>query len=183
VNQNLLLEVFDLFGRRGSDAYFGEPVTQLEHALQAAHCAVTAQADDELVVAALLHDIGHLLGSGNVHAEIGVIDHDRNCVEWFRTRGFSTRLIALVSGHVDAKRYLVATNPAYHARLSEASKRTLELQGGPMTHEEARAFEASPHYKDLLRLRAWDEQAKVPGADVPGLESYSDLIVCASIPS
>jgi phosphonate degradation associated HDIG domain protein len=177
---DVLAEVFELFGKSGSEAYFGEPVTQLQHALQSAFCAVRAQADDEMIVAALLHDVGHLLG-GNVHDEIGVIDHDRSCVEWLQSHHFSPRLIALVSGHVDAKRYLVATNPAYRERLSDASKRTLELQGGPMTEEEAKAFESNPHFKDVLRLRSWDEQAKDPHAVVPGLETYRDLIYQSSL--
>jgi predicted HD phosphohydrolase len=140
-------EIVALFGEGGSGAYFGERVTQLQHALQSAHCAVQAHADDELVVAALLHDVGHLLG-GNLHAEIGVIDHDSSCVEWLRTRGFSERLIALVSGHVAAKRYLVATRPEYRERLSEASTKTLALQGGAMSDEEAQAFAASPYFRD-----------------------------------
>jgi phosphonate degradation associated HDIG domain protein len=168
-------EISHLFERGGSGAYFGERVTQLQHAVQAAHCAVEAHADDELVVAALLHDVGHLLG-GDVHAGIGVIDHDRSCVEWLKERGFSPRLIALVSGHVSAKRYLVAVRPGYFDRLSESSVRTLALQGGPMSPEEARAFEEGPYFKDLLRLRSWDEQAKDPEAVVPGLDRYLGLI-------
>jgi phosphonate degradation associated HDIG domain protein len=171
-------EIVALFGEGGSGAYFGERVTQLQHALQSAHCAVQAHADDELVVAALLHDVGHLLG-GNLHAEIGVIDHDSSCVEWLRARGFSERLIALVSGHVAAKRYLVATRPEYRERLSEASTKTLALQGGAMSDEEARAFAASPYFRDLLRLRSWDEAAKDPEAVVPGLDTYRDRIEAA----
>ena len=162
-------------GEGGSGAYFGERVTQLQHALQAAHCAVLARADEELVVAALLHDIGHLLG-GNLHAEIGVIDHDQSCVAWLRERGFSERLIALVSGHVAAKRYLVATRADYRARLSEASTKTLALQGGAMSEAEVKAFAESPYFRDLLRLRSWDEAAKEPEAVVPGLESYVGMI-------
>jgi len=168
-------EISDLFERGGSEAYFGERVTQLQHAVQAAHCAVEAHADEELVVAALLHDIGHLLG-GNFHAEIGVIDHDRSCVEWLKARGFSPRLIGLVSGHVSAKRYLVTVRPGYFEKLSESSVRTLALQGGPMSAEEVRAFEEGTFFKDLLRLRSWDEQAKDPEAMVPGLKRYFGMI-------
>jgi phosphonate degradation associated HDIG domain protein len=171
-------EISDLFERGGAEAYFGERVTQLQHALQAAHCAAQAHADDEMVVAALLHDIGHLLG-GDFHAAIGVIDHDRSCVQWFEERGFSTRVIGLVSGHVAAKRYLVATREGYMDRLSPTSKTTLELQGGPMSAAEVTAFEASPYYRDLLRLRSWDEQAKDPDMQVPGLNHYRDLVAAA----
>ncbi len=165
-------EVFALFSASGEGVYFGEPVTQLQHALQAADCASNAGADEELTLAALLHDVGHLLPGGRTHEEIGTIDHDRTAQAWLAERGFSARLIALVGAHVDAKRYLVATNPDYHARLSEASKRTLELQGGPMTSAEAEAFAAAPHFRDALRLRSWDEHAKDPAAVVPPLESY-----------
>jgi 2-amino-1-hydroxyethylphosphonate dioxygenase (glycine-forming) len=172
-------EIRELFEKGGSEAYFGEEVTQLQHALQSAHRATEAGADNEMVVAALLHDVGHLLG-GDVHAEIGVIDHDRTCIDWLKARGFSPRLIALVSGHVRAKRYLVATRPDYRGKLSEASKKTLELQGGPMSPAEVRDFEEDPHFREMLRLRAWDEQAKDPVAVVPGLEAYEEQIVAAA---
>jgi predicted HD phosphohydrolase len=172
---NVAKEVVELYERGGSEAYFGERVTQLQHALQCAHCAVLTGADDELVIAALLHDIGHLLG-GNFHADLGVIDHDRSCIEWLRDHGFSQRTIALISGHVAAKRYLVATNADYSDRLSEASKRTLQLQGGAMTPEEVTRFENSPYFRDLLRLRAWDEMAKNPNAEPPGMDRYLPLL-------
>jgi len=172
-------EIQEIFEKGGAEAYFGERVTQLQHALQSAHRATEAGADNEMVVAALLHDVGHLLG-GNIHAEIGVIDHDSSCIDWLQARGFSPRLIALVSGHVRAKRYLVATRPDYRAKLSEASKKTLELQGGPMNGVEVREFEEDPHFREMLRLRAWDEQAKDPEAVVPGLEVYVDQITAAA---
>jgi predicted HD phosphohydrolase len=165
-------EILDLYQRGGNDAYFGEDVTQLQHALQAAASAVEAHADDELVVAALLHDIGHLLPGDNYHDEIGVVDHDQTCIEWLTARGFSARLIALVSGHVSAKRYLVTTKTEYRNRLSPTSQRTLELQGGAMTSMEVEVFETHLHFRDVLRLRTWDEQAKDPGRTVPGLETY-----------
>ena len=164
-------EIFALFENGGSEAYFGEPVTQLQHALQSAHWAKQAHADDETVLAALLHDIGHLLG-GDLHADLGVIDHDRAAVDWLRSRGFSERLIALVAGHVAAKRYLVAVTPGYYDRLSQASKQTLELQGGPMSRDEVCDFESNPWYQDQLRVRTWDELAKDPEAAVAPLEEY-----------
>ena len=172
-------EIQQMFEKGGAEAYFGERVTQLQHALQSAQRATEAGADDEMVVAALLHDVGHLLG-GNIHAEIGVVDHDSNCIEWLQARGFSPRLIALVSGHVRAKRYLVVTRPDYRAKLSEASKKTLDLQGGPMNAEEVREFEEDPYFREMLRLRAWDEQAKDPEAVVPGLDVYVDQITAAA---
>lgn len=172
---SVVAEIMALYEQGGAEAYFGERVTQLQHALQAACCAEHAQADDELVGAALLHDIGHLLG-GDFHAELGVIDHDRMCVEWLESRGFSERFTTLVAGHVKAKRYLVAKHPEYMEKLSPTSMRTLGLQGGAMTAREVVEFEASPYYKDLLRLRAWDEAAKDPDAVTPGLEHYAPLL-------
>lgn len=172
---NTSQEVAELFAQGGADAYFGERVTQLQHALQTAHRATLAKADAEVVAAALIHDIGHLLG-GDIHARIGVIDHDRSCISWLQSRGFSDRLIGLVSGHVLAKRYLVARRPNYFDQLSDASKQTLQLQGGPLSPDEADAFEAGPQFQDLLRLRAWDEQAKDPEASVPELDTYLALI-------
>ena len=137
---------------------------------QCADSAVQAHADDELVVATFLHDIGHLLPGDNFMDEIGVVDHDKSCVEWLAAKGFSPRLIALVSGHVRARRYLVATVPEYRERLSQTSQRTLEL-GGPMTSQEAVAFAGHPYFHDVLRLRSWDEQAKDPKREVPSLEN------------
>jgi len=150
-------------------------VTQLQHALQAAQAGRQAGADEEAVLAALLHDIGHMLDGENLQ-DIGVVDHDRSAVDWLRARGFSERLVQLAGGHVAAKRYLVATNPAYHARLSPTSQRTLELQGGPMSESEVHQFRTNPLFEDMLRLRSWDEAAKDPSASPPGLESYLPLI-------
>ena len=168
-------EIYELYAEKGSGAYFGERVTQLQHALQSAYWAKQANACDELVLAALLHDIGHLLGGG-VHDAIGVIDHDKSAIEWLRSRGFSERLIALVSGHVAAKRYLTATNPAYRDRLSEASKKTLVLQGGAMSGEEVAEFAKSPWLDEMLVVRSWDERAKDPDAVVPGFEEYREML-------
>jgi phosphonate degradation associated HDIG domain protein len=169
-------EIVKLLRDSGGQAYYGEAVTQLEHALQSAQLARDADAGDDVVVAALLHDIGHLLDNGRLHEQLGVIDHDRAGADFLRARGFPAKIAALVEGHVDAKRYLVATNPAYAAKLSPASVRTLKLQGGPMTAEEAAAFERDPLFRDKLRLRSWDEQAKIAGAACAPLEDYEALI-------
>lgn len=169
-------EILTLLRESGRQAYYGEPVTQLEHALQSAQLARDAGAGDDVVVAALLHDIGHLLDDGRLHEQLGVIDHDRAGADFLRTRGFPEKIVSLVEGHVDAKRYLVATNPAYAARLSPASVETLKLQGGPMSAEESAAFERDPLFRDKLRLRSWDEQAKIPGAACAPLKDYAALI-------
>ncbi len=170
-------ELLDLYERSGGSAYFGEPVTQLEHALQAADLARAATSDEEVILAALLHDVGHLLEGGNRHEAAGVIDHDTTGARYLSSLGFSERVAALVGGHVDAKRYLVATNPEYRERLSPASTLTLQLQGGPMTETQAGEFAAGPYLQDRLRLRSWDEQAKAPGRPTPPLSAYREMIV------
>jgi 2-amino-1-hydroxyethylphosphonate dioxygenase (glycine-forming) len=160
-------------------AYFGEPVSQLQHALQAAEFALDARSDDEMVVAALLHDIGHIIASDSAHRheQVGVIDHDAQGEAYLRQLGFSERVIALVGGHVNAKRYLVATNPAYSKALSPASTTTLSLQGGPMSSEEIAAFSANPWFREMIQLRGWDERAKEPGRTVEPLERYRSVLI------
>ena len=171
-------QILKLFETSGQSEYFGEPVTQLEHALQCAQLAHDAGSDDEMVIAALLHDIGHLLeGEGLRDNTVGVIDHDAVGARYLRERGFSDRVAQLVSGHVSAKRYLTLTNPSYFARLSPASVATLQLQGGPMTAGEAAAFGHDPLFEQKLRLRSWDEQGKLAGWAVAPLSSYRDLLI------
>lgn len=170
--------VIDLFSRRGGDAYFGEAVTQLEHALQAAALARHDGAPDALILAALLHDLGHLQHSaGEDVAERGIdTRHERIGARWLAPR-FGVDVSEPVRLHVAAKRYLCGTDPTYAARLSPASVQSLELQGGPMSSAEARQFERQDHWEDAVRLRRWDEEAKVVGLVVPSLASYRDLLV------
>ncbi|WP_020605479.1 phosphonate degradation HD-domain oxygenase [Spirosoma spitsbergense] len=167
--------IAQLFAQSGQDAYYGEPVTQLEHALQCAHLAEQHGADNETVVAAFLHDIGHLLPPELANGYMdgyGTVDHEKLGADFLREQGFSEKVAQLIENHVNAKRYLVYKHPDYFARLSEASVRTLEFQGGPMKAGEALAFETNPYFKGILQLRAWDEQAKIPGLTTPGMEHY-----------
>ena len=168
-------EIVQLFETRGAGAYYGEAVTQLQHGLQSAHAASGAGADEEEMLAALLHDIGHIVDENGL-AELGSLDHDRIASEWLKERGFSKRLIELAAGHVAAKRYLVTTNPAYYDRLSPVSRETFVQQGGKMTAEEVAAFEKNPLRNGMLRLRSWDEAGKDPDAVVPGLAHWVPLI-------
>ncbi len=163
----------------GRDGYFGEAVTKLEHALQCAWHASQASTDDELVIAALLHDAGHLLDTPETIRDprVGVVNHDATGASWLLERGFSGRVVRLVGGHVDAKRYLTASHGDYLDKLSLASRETLILQGGPMSAEEASAFTSLAEYRDLLRLRTWDEMAKDPAWRGPGLEAYREPII------
>ncbi len=171
-------EVFALLAGSEGEQYFGERVSKLEHALQCAHLASLAGGDDELVLAALLHDIGHLFDTqATIRDErVGVVNHDELGGQWLLERGFSPRLARLVASHVDAKRYLTATNAGYLNRLSPASTETLALQGGPMTAFEVEKFAANPDLRDILRLRSWDEMAKDPAWRGPSLEEYLPLL-------
>ncbi len=172
-------EVLTLLRASGGDQYFGEAVSKLQHAEQCAWHARQAGADEELVLAALLHDIGHLFDVEGTERDerVGVVNHDEMGEQWLLARGFSERLARLVGGHVDAKRYLTATNASYMERLSAASVETLKLQGGPMSATDAAVYATEPCLKDMLRLRTWDEMAKDPGWTGPGLESYREMLL------
>lgn len=174
--------IAQLFAQSGQDAYFGEPVTQLEHALQTAQLAERAGADQETVVAAFLHDIGHLLPAASTAGYMdgyGTVDHERLGADFLRQRGFPEKVAQLIENHVNAKRYLVFKNPDYFARLSEASLRTLAFQGGPMTADEARRFEEHPYCREILQMRGWDERAKIP--DLPTREVGFYLGLCQQV--
>jgi phosphonate degradation associated HDIG domain protein len=169
--------ILDLFQARGSSEYGGEAVTQEEHALQAAACAMKDNADDALVAAALLHDIGHLLHDLPDDApEEGVDDHHENSGAAFIDAHFGPEVCEPVRLHVAAKRYLTAVEPDYMAKLSEPSITSLMLQGGPMSEEEQATFRANPHWEAALRLRRYDEEAKIPGAQTPSVADFTDLL-------
>ena len=164
----------------------------LAHALQAAAAAAAAHpADEELQAAALLHDVGWLLPKPSERAlltgataaaadadadAIFIARHDVTGAAFLASLGFSARVCRLVGGHVQAKRYLVATDAGYAVTLSRGSARTLEHQGGPMSAEEARAFEAAPDHALITALRRWDEAAKVIGKVVPEWDTWQPLL-------
>jgi gamma-butyrobetaine dioxygenase len=171
------MSVFDdiasLFELRGQSAYHGEAVSQAEHALQAAALAEAEGAPGALVVAALLHDVGHLTADAPEDLADRGIDgrHEHAGASWL-ARAFGPAVAEPVRLHVDAKRYLCAVDPTYRAGLSPASALSLALQGGPFDADGRARFEANPHFRDAVRLRRWDDAAKVPGLDVPGLDHY-----------
>lgn len=177
---NVVDEIVSLFEHQGETSYFGESVSQAEHALQAAYLAEQEGAPDALVVAALLHDVGHLLhGQGEGVAERGVdARHEVVGEEWLARR-FGPEVTEPVRLHVAAKRYLCAVEPDYAEELSPASARSLALQGGPMTPEEVHDFEQNRYFYDAVRLRRWDDRAKVPGLEVPGLAHYLKRLAAA----
>ena len=161
---------FALYERHGSDDYIGEVITQLEHMSQAAQLAIAEGFDDEVVLAAFFHDIGHLCGGDASMGGYGVVSHERIGAEYLRRCGFGERMARLVQYHVEAKRYLTLRQPGYYQRLSEASRRTLEYQGGVMSEDEADVFERDPLFEVSLRMREWDERAKVVGVTVIDLD-------------
>lgn len=177
---NAVDQIFELFGTAGRAAYYGEAVSQTEHALQAAHLARGAGAAPDLVVAALLHDIGHMMrGLPEDIAHQGIDDtHEEVGAAWLE-RYFIPAVSVPVRLHVAAKRYLCAVDPQYLQGLSPASQLSLRLQGGPFTAEEVAAFEQLPLFGSAVALRRWDDGAKVPGWDVPGLEVYRNSLEAA----
>jgi len=166
-------DIAELFERLGGTQYSGEPVTQTEHALQTAWFAEQAGADDELVTAALLHDLGHLLHDhGETPTRRGIDDLHQFAALPFLRGLFPQRVLDAIRWHVDAKRFLCATRPQYQAALSADSQRSLALQGGVFTAVQARSFIDRPHAQDAVSLRLWDDRAKVEGLKTPGLDHY-----------
>jgi phosphonate degradation associated HDIG domain protein len=172
-----------LFARKGGRAYAGEPVNQIEHALQTAMRAEDDGAGHALITAALLHDLGHLLNDqGESPTLRGVDDLHQYAALPFLRALFEDDVLAPIRLHVDAKRYLCATRAGYFEALSADSKRSLVLQGGIYTPEEAKAFIAQPHADDAVRLRLWDDLAKVENAVTPPLAHFIVAIEAAQRP-
>lgn len=168
-----LAAIAALFERHGGTMYSGEPVTQLQHALQTATLAERAGADDELVTAALLHDLGHLLADHGETPTLRGIDDRHQYVALPALRGrFGPRVLGAIGGHVDAKRYLCANRPHYLAALSADSQRSLLLQGGVFDAAQAQAWIERPHAAAAVQLREWDDLAKAPDAVTPPLAHF-----------
>lgn len=169
-------ELTDLFTRLGA-LHYGEDVTQLEHALQTAHHAKLDGAPPELVAAALLHDVGHMMQkAGEDAADRGIDTRHEHISAGYLGRAFGPDVTEPVRLHVAAKRYRVAADPGYLERLSQASLQSLALQGGPMDAAEIDAFLAEPSVDAALRLREYDEAGKAPEAEVAGFAAYHDLL-------
>lgn len=179
-------EIVAVFRDRGCEAYLGERVSMSEHMLQAAHAAQEAGVPDELVVAALLHDVGHLVHddstrTGSDMEGLEQVDrvHEEVGAQWL-TRGFGPEVTEPVRLHVAAKRYLCAVEPVYLAALSPASAHTLRLQGGSMSPAEAAEFAADPYAAGAVQLRRWDDAGKRPGDSAPGLEHFLPLLLACA---
>ncbi len=172
-------EIMLLFEKYGDEDYDGEPVSQTSHMIQCAMQAIVKGEDTELILGAFLHDIGHLLKheqQTEAMGNYGVMNHEGIGANYLRSKGFSERICAIVEKHVDAKRYLVATDSTYKEKLSEASLQTLIWQGGPMNETEVILFRQHPFFDDIIKVRLWDEQAKDTNAVTLPLHHFAQLI-------
>lgn len=170
--------IFNLYKKYGQEEY-GEGVTQLMHMVQAAKLAQREGYDEEMVLAAFFHDIGHFLEEGEDMGAYGKLSHDKLGKEFLIANGFPQKMGELVASHVDAKRYLTYSNPDYYNLLSDASKITLEYQGGPMSAAEAVEYEKDPLIASYIKIRYWDDLAKeidVP-VDPADVEAFRDMAV------
>ena len=174
----IVQEITELFDKKGGESY-GEEVTQLEHMVQSGILAAEEGYDNEVVIAAFLHDIGHLCSTPNEDEQMGGFGtkrHEHIGADYLRDRGFSEKMAVLVEGHVEAKRYLTYKYPTYLADLSEASLATLEYQGGPMSAEEAERFESGPYFDLCIKMREWDDAGKRTDVDLSDISPFIDRI-------
>lgn len=185
--QTMLLQekvnlLFSFYEKHGNEDYIGEPVSQLEHMCQSAQLAEAQGYDEEVILAAFFHDLGHLLTQEQPTESMGgfgVKRHEQIGADFLRELGFSENMARLVENHVQAKRYLTFRFPEYFQKLSEASKQTLVYQGGPMDEAEAIAFEQDPLFTVSLKMRTWDEEAKLTEVPLPELSYYMEMSVRA----
>jgi 2-amino-1-hydroxyethylphosphonate dioxygenase (glycine-forming) len=177
-NKAIISEIKYLFFKSGNDEYFGEKVSQFEHAAQAMMLAISEEESLEMQVAAFLHDIGHLIETDddNTMEVYGRKDHEEAAKVWLAERGFSLKIQAVVQNHVPAKRYLCLKRPEYYAALSAASKKTMKFQGGVMTADEAQEYENQTYFEESLKLREWDDKAKVTNIELPSLEDCLEIV-------
>lgn len=176
-SDSIIAELSEIFERRGKEAYLGESVTIAEHMLQAAALAERSGQTESVIAAALLHDIGHFVGP---HGSFTMEDqqdryHEISGADLLEGL-FPAAVVDCVRHHVGAKRYLCAINPEYYGRLSEASKVSLRLQGGPMSTAEVEAFAQNPNLGAILQVRYLDDAGKRPGAKTKGFQDYLPLL-------
>ena len=174
---NFIDSILDLFAQQGAREYMGEAVSMAQHMEQSAACAVADGAPDSLVIAALLHDIGHFVGDHPIEAlENGIDNNHEEVGARYLEPCFPPSVTAPIRLHVAAKRYLCTTNDEYLALLSAASVNSLMVQGGPMGPTEAEQFEANPHHEDAVKLRLYDDDGKVAGLTNNPVTGYRDTL-------
>ena len=180
-----LTTVAALFGRlsaRGTGAYGLSRVSQLEHGLQSAALARERRLGDAMTVAALFHDVGHLRSATDVSlADRGIDDRHEHASARILDRVFGHAVSEPVRLHVLAKRYLCTVEEGYRDRLSDDSQRSLALQGDILTDPEIASFESERYFQRALELRRIDDDAKVPGLDVPGVDAYREMALDLSL--
>jgi len=188
--QDTSRHIITLLEENGRGDYIGESISQLEHCLQAANLALEAGSPTETIIAALLHDIGqflpaelvksqvHELNSSTDTTSVGRCGHEAIGEQFLSSLGFSPKVCRLVGSHVAAKRYLTAIDPDYYDSLSSASKKSLEFQGGPFQGDELESFKADPLSEEMVRLRKWDDGAKIVGVEdiTPRAGFYEGMI-------
>ncbi|MEO8111212.1 MAG: HDIG domain-containing metalloprotein [Ginsengibacter sp.] len=173
-------EILSLYRQYGNEDYIGEPVSQIEHMCQCAELAEKENYDDEVILAAFFHDIGHLcehIMEVDYMDDYGIVDHEKIGADYLKSKGFSKKITSLIASHVNAKRYLTLVSAEYYDKLSEASKATLNFQGGRMTEKEAKAFEKDKWFSLYLTLRGWDEKAKEENVPLPNLNHYRIMMI------
>lgn len=174
---NIVSFLGGIFDRRGGEEYLGEPVTMAEHMLQGAHFAEKAGEPEVIIVAALLHDIGHFTSEFGTFSMADTKDrHHEDAGADVLERFFPTLVTDCVRFHVAAKRYLCATKPSYYNRLSEASVHSLNLQGGPMDAREVVAFEENPNLKEIVKMRYYDDAGKRDDLETQPYAYYAPMV-------
>jgi len=169
-------QIVELYEQRGARQYGSEPVSQTEHALQCATLAAEGGASVELIVACFLHDVGHLLAELPHSVKQDADDVHQFLAIPFLRGNFADAVLEPIRLHVDAKRYLCRVEQTYWETLSPASRHSLELQGGVFNPIAADRFLARPFAWDAIRLRRWDDAAKVPGRVTPGLHEFEPML-------
>jgi predicted HD phosphohydrolase len=174
---NIVDFILNLFERRGAEAYMGEPVSMSQHMEQTAACATADGASDELVIAALLHDVGHFVGDFRIDAlENGINNLHDEIGAKFLSAYFPPAVTEPIHLHVAAKKYLYAADENYIKRLSSASVKSLGFQGGPMTKEEIEGFVANPYHLSAVKVRGYDDDGKIAGLEIKPVKSYRDQL-------
>lgn len=176
--EQIVHEIFSLYEIHGQSDYIGENISQLEHMCQSAVLAEEEGFDDETILAAFFHDIGHLFSEKFETVSMngyGIVDHELIAGRFLRDMGFSEKIARLVEMHVQTKRYLTFRDQNYYDRLSEASRQTLDHQGGKMNENEATIFEQDDLYGIHLKIREWDDKAKIEGLPLPSIDRYRKM--------